>query len=221
MILLLSFGFAMFVGPWALRNYAVSGRFIPFSTIAGWSIFISVEQYSAERNHLLTGEDWERIIAEHKTRRAEAALKVEDIGISTVVQQDIILNQSYMSELPQKVRELTLKQVLTGVPSRILAFWSVGDSLIRRFHKIAYVNYAALVLLVIGGVYLCRKELPGHWPLWVVPVYLTAIHLVFHAETRYSFPARPFLMIYAGVAAERILALIRPRLQRASARAAA
>ncbi|HWP41976.1 MAG TPA: glycosyltransferase family 39 protein [Blastocatellia bacterium] len=209
LFLMVSVGFAAFVAPWTIRNYTISGRFIPFSTIAGWSIFISIQQYSSERNHLLTGQDWEQIIAEHRARRARARSEVEHNGLSPVVQHEVILNQSYMADLPRKIQEVSLKQVLIGVPLRMFSFWSVGDSLIRRFHRVAYLNYFALVLLVIAGIYLCRKELIAHWPIWIVPVYLTLVHLVFHAETRYSFPARPFLIIYAGVALDRALSLIR------------
>jgi 4-amino-4-deoxy-L-arabinose transferase-like glycosyltransferase len=221
MFVLVLAGFTLFVGPWALRNYFVSGRFIPFSTIAGWSIFISAQQYSNERNQLLTGEDWERIIAEHQARRAEAIARVEDNGLSPAVQQDIIVNQSYMDDLPRKFQEVSAKQIMIGIPLRIFSFWSVGDSLIRRFHRIAYINYGVLVLLILCGVYLSRKELLGHWPLWVVPVYLTLVHLVFHAETRYSFPARPFLIIYAGVAVDRVLELVRSNREAKQLKAAA
>src|SRR5207302_187908 len=89
------------------------------------------------------------------------------------------------------------------------ALWGPDDISPRsdpRLHLGIRIQYALLVLLAISGLFLCSGRLAHQWPLWLVPLYFTTVHLVFHVEPRYSFPARTFLMIYAGVPAARGLA---------------
>ncbi|MEW6131443.1 MAG: glycosyltransferase family 39 protein [Acidobacteriota bacterium] len=195
MIALLTLGISMCVGPWLLRNFLVSNRVV-LSSIAGWSFLISAQQYAQERNFQLTGEDWAEIISENDARRHQVE---SELHPASIIQEEIAMNERYSTEAIDKLQQVGTLRMIAGLPSRLLAIWGVGDSLIRRFHKIAYVNYAGLILLLIPGIFFCRKHIFKHWALWIIPLYLTVIHLVFHVETRYSFPGRPFLLIYAGV----------------------
>ena len=60
------------------------------------------------------------------------------------------------------------------------------------------LQFALLALLVLAGLVIRRRTLGRDWPLWLGAVYVTALHLVFHMEGRYSMPARPMLLVYAG-----------------------
>jgi hypothetical protein len=53
--------------------------------------------------------------------------------------------------------------------------------------------------LAVAGVWSQRTALSSQWALWLVPAYLTALHLVYHVEARYTIPARPFLLVYSAI----------------------
>ena len=199
-MLSLIIGFSVFVAPWVVRNYFVTGKFVPLSVDSGWLLYVSAQQYTGEVNSQLTGDDWRKILEENNARREFVKSLAPPDGIPATVYQEMKMSQDYRVEASQKIQSLSVFNFLLKAPGRIMALWSVGDSLLRKFHKATYGFFAAVTLLTVAGVILSRKTLPGQWSLWVFPVYLTLLHFVFHVETRYSFPARPFLLVYAGVA---------------------
>ncbi len=213
-ILSLIAGFSVFVVPWVARNYLVTGKIVPLSVDSGWSLYVSAQQYTGEVNNQLTGDDWKNILEENNARRRYLqSLPPPPYEIWPSVYRDVKMNQDYQVEAFQKIRSQSIFQPILRIPGRILTLWSVGDALVRRFHKITYIYFAITTLLTIAGVILCKKSLSDHWLLWLFPVYLTLLHLVFHVEIRYSFPARPFLLVYAGAAISWLAdaALIRKR----------
>ncbi len=56
-------------------------------------------------------------------------------------------------------------------------------------------------MLVLIGAVGSRGTLLRNWPLWVVAVYLSLLHVIFNVEGRYSVPARPALMVFAAIGA--------------------
>jgi len=77
------------------------------------------------------------------------------------------------------------------------------------YHRFSQIDYVLVFLAVFIGVVMNRKQLVAQWPLWIVPVYITAIHLVYNVEPRYTMPARPFLFLYAGFAVHAMIVKIR------------
>ena len=198
--LVLITGFSIFIVPWVVRDYFVTGKIVPLTVDSGFSLYVSALQYTGELNSQLTGDDWEKILSENNSRRERAkSLPIPDQTPPSVY-QEMRINQDYRVETLQMIQSQSIFRMLLKTPGRILALWSVGDQLLRKFHKITYIFFSAITLLTIAGVFLSRKSLLAQGCLWLFPIYLSLLHLVFHVETRYSFPARPFLLVYAGVA---------------------
>ncbi|MCI0555797.1 MAG: glycosyltransferase family 39 protein [Anaerolineae bacterium] len=199
-MILMVIGFSVFVAPWVIRNYFVTGKLVPLSVDSGFVLYVSAQQYTGEVNNQLTGSDWKKILDENNARRQVLKSVAPPAEIPPTVYQEMKMNQDYRAEAFQKIQSQSVFQLLLRTPGRVIAFWSVGDSLLRKFHKLTYIFFAIITILTVAGIVMCRKALSKQWVLWIFPVYLTLLHLVFHIETRYSFPARPFLLIYAGVA---------------------
>jgi 4-amino-4-deoxy-L-arabinose transferase-like glycosyltransferase len=202
----LAVGFCIMVMPWILRNYIVTQRFIPLSADSGLSLYVSAQQYTGELNCLLSGEDWEKTLIETNARWQLYRSLQPARGIAQNTYSQLECNASYTDDALQKWRSLSIGRIVSRIPCRIIAFWGIGQSYLRRLHKLAWLHHGMMMLLAFPGIYLCKGELKKrHWPLLMVPLYLTLLHLVFHVEQRYSFPARPFIMIYAGAAANWLL----------------
>jgi 4-amino-4-deoxy-L-arabinose transferase-like glycosyltransferase len=216
-------GFMLCVLPWSLRNIIVSHQLTPFATGSGgsgWSLYVSAQQYANEISYKVTSSEWAQIIAEYNTRADKAWQVVtnaetfarKDYPVSPNLQQELILDREYARDGWQKLRSVGLRQILQSLPTRLAYLWSTGDVspwATGLFHRFAQTHYAIMLLLIVLGCYFSRATLLSHIPLWIAPVYLTLVHLVFHVEPRYSFPARPFLFVYAGVTLEPVASLIR------------
>jgi hypothetical protein len=77
------------------------------------------------------------------------------------------------------------------------------------------------VLTLIGvAVSRRRHTLLRDWPLWMLAVYLTLLHLFFHIEGRYSVEARPALIVFAAIGGVALWRQIWPRMAPTSAKVA-
>lgn len=208
-------GFLLCVAPWAMRNSNLAGKFLPFGIGSGWSLFISAQQYSNDLSYRLTVTEWGQILTEHDARAAKAWQVVTAAGptlgnrqgISLSVQQELVHDSEYAKDGWQKMSSIGLRQIIFSLPARVAYLWSTADFspwATGLFHRLVQAHYGLLVLLVGLGCYFSRVVLLRHWGLWIIPAYLTLIHLVFHIEPRYSFPGRAFLFVYAGVALEQL-----------------
>jgi len=56
-----------------------------------------------------------------------------------------------------------------------------------------------------------RRTLLRDWPLSMLAVYLTLLHLIFHIEGRYSVEARPLLIVFAAIGAVALWRRLRSR----------
>jgi hypothetical protein len=131
----------------------------------------------------------------------------ENDGRTPFVQQEILVDESFRRDAAAKFGTLPLSHIIRSVPRRIASLWnaSIWTPLPPSwFDRFVQFHLLAIVLLSVAGIWHMRGHLRHHWPLWMMPVYLTAIHLVFHEESRYSLPARPFVLIYAAVAVTQV-----------------
>ena len=91
---------------------------------------------------------------------------------------------------------------LSGIPYRAVRVW------ISRYHwalahlPLNIVKWGSSIVFTLGcfGLILSRKRLLHLLPLWGPMLYISAAHMFFHIEARYSIPGRPYLLIFAAVA---------------------
>ena len=205
-------GFAVLTGPWVMRNYFLTGRFIGLATGSGVSLYVSAQQYAGEVRYSIPESDWDRIIAEMRERNDRAAEAVrgdvaaEGVGHlpPPIVRQALLVDETYKADAKRKLGAIPPRRYAVSFPRRIAYLWSTCDTSPWAgnfiFHTLVQSQFAFLFVLTLVGLYLGRARLRSTWPLWFTAVYLVAIHTVFHVEARYSLPARPFLVVYAAAA---------------------
>jgi 4-amino-4-deoxy-L-arabinose transferase-like glycosyltransferase len=187
----------MLVGPWCARNVAVSDRFLPFGANSGLSLLVSVRQYAepGDRPAYLgdIADHLEVIDAQHGTP-AGTALGL-DQGLGGGPEREAILDARLTDQARAELSRLDAMDIARGIPDRMVLLWS-GASMIQLFDRIENL----LMIAGLAGAVVFRARWRRLWPLGLLAVYLSAFHLVFHVEQRYSLPARPALLVLSAAA---------------------
>lgn len=131
--------------------------------------------------------------------------------MTVLARQEWYVSNGYTRDAAAKIRTVPVRRLLASAFPRLYWLWSTFDispfqtGLIHRFFQLWHVFLIAFTLI---GLSLCRRSLLQQAALWMVPLYLTALHFIFHVEARFTLPARPFLWIYVAVAIDRGIALL-------------
>jgi hypothetical protein len=160
-------------------------------------------QYKGVLSGKMDFHDWQHWLPQASMILNRASVAVKPGNYDQHLMAEVQEDKEFKLEAIHQLRSLTLLQLLRSVPTRLTGFWGVADFsplAMTRFHRVVQFHYAFTVILILTGMYLSRSNLRQHLCFWLVPVYLTALHSIFHSETRYSLPARQFLFLYVGVA---------------------
>jgi 4-amino-4-deoxy-L-arabinose transferase-like glycosyltransferase len=214
---LVSLGFLLLIVPCTIRNESVARAFIPFGSAGGMSFYYSMRQYTGETTYQMRVNEWQQMIREYDYRKAMARASLADVsvapGASIAALSDVMVDRGYARDGLKELRTLSMMRLIEGIPKRLFFLWSTADTSPWAggglFHRLVQLLHIAIVILVAFGCYLMRGAIVRHWPLWIIPLYLVLLHLVFHVEPRYSFPGRPFMLVFAAVAVERLVSLAR------------
>jgi 4-amino-4-deoxy-L-arabinose transferase-like glycosyltransferase len=202
-LLFLVLSFCLAVAPWIARNTIQTHAFIPLGTSSGMSLYTSVMQYKGVLSGKMDFHDWQHWLPQASMILSRASVAVKPGNYDQHLMAEVQEDKEFKLEAIHQLRSLTLLQLLRSVPTRLAGFWGVADFsplAMTRFHRVVQFHYAFTVILILTGIYLSRSNLRQHLCFWLVPVYLMALHSIFHSETRYSLPARQFLFLYVGVA---------------------
>lgn len=219
------FGCLIVIAPWITRNILLTKQFIPFGVAGGESLYVSAKQYRGDLSCAMSLEEWEKYLAERAAREAEINKELDNPqsqlsqkinrDIPRQVNIEILLDDQFRREGKEIFRTLDITTILKNIPKRIAYLWSTYDTSPYAsgglFNRFVQLNYALIALLFLIGFVSSFKSLSAHYPLLLLPIYLTFFHLIFHIEPRYSTPARPFIFIYAGIGAIWLFDLIRRR----------
>lgn len=206
--LLLVLGWGLPILPWGLRNLSLTGRFVPLASTGGHSFYWSVQQYAGAVSYRLTLPEFERIVIEDNRRIALADAEIRQGSESLAphgvrpphgIRRELLLNRQYAEEALADAKRLSPGHVAVSAAERLAYLWSTSDMapFPGLFHRVVQIQWAVLAVALATGICLSRPGL-AHAPLWLLPLYLSLIHLVFHSEPRYSIPGRPFLMVYSA-----------------------
>jgi hypothetical protein len=220
---------AMFVvlSPWIIRNYSLTGKFIPTASVVGISAYTG--QYLCEHlsgNNLYVDEDLDR-----EAGRERASL-ARELGYPF---RDGYYQAFYSSADEVSFSNYLLKRVIgkyrqspmlfvSCVRSNLFNLWFAGKTLRATIMNLI-VQLPFLILAVIGAVLAVRNNrLKIIAPLALLIIYYVAVFVPILAQARYSVPLIPFLSILASltlVAAQRKLTGEDERRQYQEARAIA
>lgn len=197
-------GVCLVLAPWVVRNSQIAGEPVGTSSGAGWSLYVSAQQYAGEVSYRLLIPEWTRIIEEYNRRYHAAEASVATAGgplMSAAARRETIMDAHYHRDAGWKFRQAGPARWLSDVPVRVVWLWSTAYSFPWRGipHRVAQVMHAVLIGLAGIGLFSARSRWREHAHLLILPLYLTALHLVFHVEARYTVPARMFILIFSAV----------------------
>jgi 4-amino-4-deoxy-L-arabinose transferase-like glycosyltransferase len=217
---------AALIMPWVIRNTSLAGEFVNIHSGAGWGTPTSAMQYAGEIDNRLLRSDWDLVIAvfNRRTRDAEAVVTAAFPAQTAENERRFLArveskrDRMLRADGLRKLAELGPRQIASGMPRRMFWLWSTAnvspwqEGIGRRLHQAVHVFGATLVLV---GVVAHRRELRNELLIWLYPVYLTAVHLVFvHVESRYTIHGRLFLLVYAAVGLHRLVETARDLIAR-------
>lgn len=202
LVLLAASGWLALVVPWMVRNAVVSGRFVGMGTGAGWSLFVSIQQWNGEVSFALRSSDFERTKSDFAVRQRQAELQT---GSRWGAQTELLVDRAYREEAVADLGGLRGWDLVRRLPARLAYLWSTGDlapwppgtRIQVLAHRLAQAQFGLLVIAGMLGAWRIRWSLTWFHLLLCLPaVYVTALHLMFHVEARYTLPARVTLLFF-------------------------
>ncbi len=164
--------FLVVLSPWTLRNYLVTGDFIPVSTRGGRFLY----------SNTIASQEEEETVLKHLRKEGNLSPGDEDAEWFDLAFRNII-------ERPGRFLRNTLH---TG-----LDFWYRGHSFAISVFN-ALVNFP-LLLFAVCGVVLKRNRWKDVMPIIVIILYFNGMYSILHAISRYSLPVIPFICMFASV----------------------
>ncbi|MDQ3062222.1 MAG: glycosyltransferase family 39 protein [Acidobacteriota bacterium] len=218
-------GFSVFLSPWLIRNQLLSHQLL-LGAGSSESIYWSVRQYKGTTNYDFTNGQWETV---YSPKKEEIAAKVDDkieqlqnLSLEekknpNSITKELLKAEMWENALGEELKQLTLGEFLANIPKRVFHLWGMippAEYYFTSFtinHRIPKLQVWILFLLSISGLLLKKRDLLKDWTLWILPLYITFVHLIFHVEARYSVPAHPFILTYSAVGLNGIFSLIKER----------
>lgn len=219
----LALGYALLITPWVIRNNLVSDYQAGYKImVGGWQLYTSALQYTGDVSYRLLKPEWDVVIADFNRRHREAEQAIPALHPaatserlpSVQAQRELWVDHGFIEDSWQKFSHLTPAHFLSHLPQRLFWLWSTYDNSPWQtglFHRCVQFFHVMLFALILVGAYLCRSNFTGQWAVWLLAVYQTLLHLVFHVEARFTLEARLFLIIYAGVALSYLVWRLRPQ----------
>lgn len=189
------------LSPWIVRNYALTGRFVPTASVLGVSAHAG--QYIC--THLSEDKPWVLLDREAARERSKLALE-----------QGYHFKDGYYQGFYSTGDELSFsrylaKRVFTAyeqnplvcarcVAYNLFNFWFAGKSWMSTGMNVV-VQLPYLILAAIGTVVCVKnKRFRTIGPFVLFIVYVVAVYVPILAQARYSVPLIPFLSILASIA---------------------
>ena len=174
----IGFAFLFILSPWTIRNYAVSGDFIPVSTRGTHFLYSNTIASPVEESVALE-------ILQRETVKGPGEEEARWPGLAV----------TNISRQPGRFLGNTIG---TG-----LDFWYRGHS--RAVSILDGLINFPLLALGLWGIAGVRGRGRSTTPLLVIILYFNGICSLLHAISRYSFPVIPFVLIFASLGLLRIL----------------
>lgn len=201
--------FVVVVMPWTLRNYAVTGTFIPVATGVGYSLWSGNQTISDGRDE----REMDEATLQRMVERRRAILATYLGRSIEQVKADLPMprtHQDVVNITPEEDRALLRASFheMVSDPGSTLILW--GKKFYRYWFDIFWpqnrwaqgyviaMQSVFLGLACIGYFRVLGEKLPA-WPVLLPVAYFTAIYVITSATLRYSLPVVPLLMLFAVV----------------------
>ena len=196
---------AMFLvlSPWIIRNYLLTGKFIPTASVLG----VSAHAGQYVNTHLTADGSWALVDRDGARQRRKVA---EELGYPFKPVENAYYQDFYSTNDEVRFSNYLLKGVIAEyrrspmtfvkcVSANIFNLWFRGKTRNSTILN-TVVQLPYLILAIIGAILTLRnKQAKVIAPMVLLLVYIVSVHVVILAQARYSVPLTPFLSILAGI----------------------
>jgi hypothetical protein len=172
--------FVIGMSPWWWRNYVAIGEFVPLTRSSGNPLWLGT--YPDGEQPSLQDQ-----VAYHKP-------------YPTLLEQDAFDRAWALRRIKEGFRSEPLKWIRWYSVGKFVKYW--GDPyywipLPRVSLSIAENYHRTLLVLAVVSLWVNRKNRPA-WVVFSLLAYMSLLHIVFLAHSRYSAPVMPFLALLVG-----------------------
>jgi len=166
------------LSPWAARNYMAFGRFVPLSTMGGWTFW----EGNNPRN----------------TTGGPCSYFPDTTGMDEV-QRDKYLRNETLKVIRQDPGRFALLCL-----SKFKRFWNIGLNtedpryFSKRNNMISMLSFGPVLLLFIPGLMLTYWNRKNLMFIYYLILYTMLVNLAFVSSLRYRLPIEPYLIIFAS-----------------------
>jgi 4-amino-4-deoxy-L-arabinose transferase-like glycosyltransferase len=191
------------LSPWIIRNYSLTGKFIPTATVLG----VSAHAGQYVKTHFPADGSWALVDRDGARERRKIA---EKLGYRFKDVENAYYQDFYASADEVKFSNYLFKMVVVEyerspmmfvefVRSNLFNLWFRGKT--RESTTLnMMVQLPYLVLAIIGAVLAARNgQIKIIAPMVLLLIYIVAVYIVILAQARYSVPLIPILSILAGI----------------------
>ena len=185
-------GLVLVMLPWWIRNYSVTGRFVPTTLQLGASLYDGL-------NPMATGASDMQFVP--RFRRQELAEQDQASGQSDTFEYrlDRRLKRAaitWAGENPGRVLKLAVVKL-----ARMWSPWPNAEEFQNpRLGLFVLVTYIPVAVVGIWGAVRFSRHGCAYVVCWIPAIYLTMLHVIFVSSIRYRQPAMlPLMVLAAGV----------------------
>lgn len=179
----------LLIAPWTIRNYRLSGRFIPVHTGIGGNL---------KRGNLIAREffrhpfSYRALFEITNPEMIRIKKSVQGTQLERDIRIDSLMKASALLDIRQDPSLLLRKAAAAGT-----MFWFVGDTPAKTM-VLLLLRLPVLVLFVWAAFTGLRAGQVRHWLAAFIVVFFWLLHLSFAPNARLSVPLLPILIVYAS-----------------------
>jgi len=188
----------LFIAPATLRNVRAFDRFVLLNTNAGYAFFWA--------NHPVHGSDFKDILGPEDPRYQDLVPpELRHLDEAALDRALMARGLGFVRENPVRYFRLSLSRI-----DDYFKFWPSAES--GALSNLARVlSFGILWPFMAGGLWLGRRDWRRTMPLLLFAGLYAAVHLASWALVRYRLPVDGVLLVFAGLAVQRLVDRVRAR----------
>jgi hypothetical protein len=187
---------AVTMSPWWIRNYRVTGHFVPTSLQVGASLYDGLSPHATGASNMQPVDEFIKQYRESAPREDAAPDADGEAALDRALRD---ASMKWTREHPAAVLRLALV--------KFVRMWNFVPNAAEfqslRLRLVVACGYTPLLLLALWGAW---RWAPRGWPygLCLLPAfYFTLLHMIFVASIRYRQPPMMALIVLAAAIAAR------------------
>ncbi len=195
-------GMVVVILPWVIRNYRLTGEFVPTATVAG----VAAQEGLYTCEHLSADKPFWEVQKEAGGERAKLAkrLGIPFEGVDYYQnfydpKDEVVFNKALLKQVTAEYRREPALLAVCGGKNLLFNFWFLGKT--WQATRLNGMIQVPLLALALGGVLvLWKRALVRRMGIILIFIfYVPAVHAPIIAHARHSIVIMPFLAILAGV----------------------